>query len=56
MREDDEEDDTIRPDSRGTDYDGKRRRTITEVNGGPLAGPPLGMQPLTAGGAMPRRR
>lgn len=56
MREDDEEDDAIRPDSRGTDYDGKRRRTITEVNGGPLAGPPLGMQPLTAGGAMPRRR
>lgn len=56
MREDDDEDDSIRPDSRGTDYDSKRRRTITEVNG-PLAGPPLGMQPMAAaGGAMPRHR
>ena len=52
MREDDE---IIRPDSRGTEYDGKRRKTITEMNG-PLAGPPLGMQPMKAGGVMPRRR
>lgn len=53
MREDDDVD--VRPDSRGPEYDSKRRKTLTEVNG-PLAGPPLGMQPMKAGGVMPRRR
>ncbi|BCR89117.1 uncharacterized protein ACHE_50315S [Aspergillus chevalieri] len=48
MREDDDVDQVARPDSRGADYDNKRRKTITEMNG-PLAGPPL-MQPMKAGG------
>ena len=51
MREDDE---IIRPDSRGTEYDSKRRKTLDMS--GPLAGPPMGMQPMKAGGVMPRRR
>lgn len=54
MREDDDVDQVVRPDSRGTEYENKRRKTITEV-GGPLAGPPLAMQPMKAGGVMPRR-
>ncbi|GES66168.1 APSES transcription factor StuA [Aspergillus terreus] len=56
MREDDDVDRIVRPDSRGTEYEHKRRRTLTETPvGGPVGGVPLGLQPMKAGGAMPRR-
>ncbi|RHZ67757.1 uncharacterized protein CDV56_109634 [Aspergillus thermomutatus] len=55
-REDDDLDRMGRPDSQG-EYESKRRRTITEATvGGPVGGVPLGLQPMKAGGAMPRRR
>ncbi|KAF9886138.1 hypothetical protein FE257_011963 [Aspergillus nanangensis] len=57
MREDDDVDRVVRPDSRGTEYEHKRRRTLTETPvGGPVGGVPMGLQPMKAGGAMPRRR
>ncbi|KAL4889794.1 hypothetical protein BDV59DRAFT_103920 [Aspergillus ambiguus] len=62
MREDDEDDVVdqriVRPDSRGGEYEHKRRRTLTETPvGGPVGGGvSLGLQPMKAGGAMPRRR
>lgn len=56
---DDDDDRIPRPDSRGGDYDTKRRKTLTESTvGGPVGGvggPPLGLQPVKAGG-MSRRR
>ncbi|GCB28095.1 cell pattern formation-associated protein stuA [Aspergillus awamori] len=55
MREDDDVDRIPRPDSRGTEYDSKRRKTLSEV-GGPVGGVPLGLQPMKAGGVMGRRR
>lgn len=55
VREEDE-DRIARPDSRGVDYDSKRRRTITETSvGGPVGGAPLALQPVKAG-VMTRRR
>jgi protein SOK2 len=57
LREDDDVDQIVRPDSRGTDYDSKRRKTLTEATvGGPVGGVPLGLQPMKAGGVMSRRR
>ncbi|PLN77122.1 hypothetical protein BDW42DRAFT_8259 [Aspergillus taichungensis] len=57
MREDDDVDRIPRPDSRGTEYDGKRRKTITESPvGGPVGSIPPGLQPMKAGGVMSRRR
>ncbi|EAW06300.1 KilA-N domain-containing protein [Aspergillus clavatus NRRL 1] len=54
-REDDDLDRMGRSDSQG-EYESKRRRTITESTvGGPVGGVPLGLQPMKAGGAMPRR-
>lgn len=55
-REDDEVDRIGRPDSRGTEYDTKRRRTITEATVGAPVGVTLGLQPMKAGGGMARRR
>lgn len=56
---DDDEDRIPRPDSRGGDYDTKRRKTLTESTvGGPVGGvggPPLGLQPVKAGGMRSRR-
>lgn len=53
---DDDDDRLIRPDSRGAEYEHKRRKTITETTmGGPVGGAPLGLQPMTAG-VMARRR
>lgn len=54
MREDD---DDIRPESGGGDYEmNKRRKTITEATlGGPIGGAPL-LQPMKTGGVMSRRR
>lgn len=53
----DEDDDRIpRPDSRGTDFDAKRRKPLTDATvGGPVGGAPIGLQPVKAGG-MSRRR
>ncbi|PYH40123.1 cell pattern formation-associated protein stuA, partial [Aspergillus saccharolyticus JOP 1030-1] len=57
MREDDEVDRIARPDSRGPDYESKRRKTLSETSvGGPVGGVPLALQPMKAGGAMSRRR
>ncbi|PWY70411.1 cell pattern formation-associated protein stuA [Aspergillus heteromorphus CBS 117.55] len=57
MREDDDVDRISRPDSRGTEYDGKRRKTLSETSvGGPVGGVPLALQPMKAGGVMSRRR
>ncbi|KAL4925905.1 KilA-N domain-containing protein [Aspergillus undulatus] len=48
---DDDDDRIVRPDSRG-DYDGKRRKTLTEATvGGPVGGVPIGLQPMKAGGS-----
>jgi protein SOK2 len=53
---DDDDDRVARPDSRGGDYDPKRRRTLTDATvGGPVGGPLLGLQPVKAG-AVSRRR
>ncbi|CEJ60900.1 Putative APSES transcription factor StuA [Penicillium brasilianum] len=52
MREDD---DVVRTDS-GSEYESKRRKTITEATlGGPVGGAPL-LQPMKTGGVMARRR
>ena len=52
-----DEDEVVRPDSRDADYEGKRRKTITETPvGGPVGGPPLALQPVKAGGVTARRR
>ncbi|GMF81596.1 unnamed protein product [Aspergillus oryzae] len=57
MREDDDVDQIVRPDSRGAEYESKRRKTLTEATvGGPVGGVPLGLQPMKAGGVMARRR
>lgn len=54
---DDDEDRIARPDSRGVDYDSKRRKTITEASvGGPVGGAPLALQPVKAGVMATRRR
>lgn len=55
LRDDDELDRIGRPDSRETDYESKRRKTITEPPVGGM-GAPLALQPVKAGGIMPRRR
>ncbi|THC91236.1 hypothetical protein EYZ11_009294 [Aspergillus tanneri] len=55
LREEDDLDRIVRPDSRGGEYESKRRKTLTEV-GGPVAGVPLGLQPMKAGGVVSRRR
>ncbi|KAL4806997.1 cell pattern formation-associated protein stuA [Aspergillus unguis] len=49
MREDDD-DHISRPNSRA-EYDGKRRKTLTETVGGPVGGVPLGL-PMKAGGSL----
>lgn len=52
-----DEDEVIRSDSRDVDYEGKRRKTITETPvGGPVGGPPLALQPVKAGGVTTQRR
>lgn len=57
LRDDDDADRIARPDSRGADYESKRRKTLTEAPvGGPVGGAPLALQPVKAGGVMPRRR
>ncbi|PYH76930.1 apses transcription factor StuA, partial [Aspergillus uvarum CBS 121591] len=57
MREDDEVDRIARPDSRGPDFESKRRKTLSETSvGGPVGGVTLGLQPMKAGGVMSRRR
>ncbi|OJJ31743.1 hypothetical protein ASPWEDRAFT_53559 [Aspergillus wentii DTO 134E9] len=57
LRDDDDDDRIIRPDSRGAEYDSKRRKTITEATvGGPVGGAPMALQSMKAGGAMARRR
>ncbi|KAJ9209244.1 hypothetical protein DTO166G4_9163 [Paecilomyces variotii] len=54
---DDDDDRLIRPDSRGPEYEQKRRKTITETTiGGPVGGGPLGLQPMTAASVIGRRR
>jgi protein SOK2 len=53
-REDDDLDRMGRSDSQG-EYESKRRRT-NETVGGPVGGVMLGLQPMKAGGAIPRRR
>lgn len=54
LREDDEVDRIVRPDSRGAgDYESKRRKTLTDPVG---VGAPLALQPVKAGGMMPRHR
>ncbi|KAL4869995.1 hypothetical protein BDV12DRAFT_68347 [Aspergillus spectabilis] len=51
---DDDDDRIVRPDSRG-DYDGKRRKTLTDTSiGGPVGGVPIGLQPMKAGGVIRR--
>lgn len=53
MRDDDDE---IRPESGGGEYDIKRRKTITDATlGGPVGGAPL-LQPMKTSGVMSRRR
>ncbi|KAL1967817.1 hypothetical protein VTN77DRAFT_2506 [Rasamsonia byssochlamydoides] len=55
LREDDD-DRAARPDSRGGDYESKRRKTLTEGTiGGPVGGPLLALQPVKAV-AVARRR
>ncbi|RLL92947.1 hypothetical protein CFD26_100258 [Aspergillus turcosus] len=54
-REDDDLDRMGRPDSQG-EYESKRRRTNETTVGGPVGGVMLGLQPMKAGGAIPRRR
>ncbi|KAE8131387.1 apses transcription factor StuA [Aspergillus pseudotamarii] len=57
LREDDDVDQIVRPDSRGAEFESKRRKTLTEATvGGPVGGVPLGLQPMKAGGVMSRRR
>ncbi|KKK21118.1 cell pattern formation-associated protein, partial [Aspergillus rambellii] len=58
MRDDDDDVDRIvRPDSRGGDYESKRRKTLTEATvGGPVGGVPLALQPMKAGGGVMARR
>ncbi|KAE8144138.1 hypothetical protein BDV25DRAFT_113483 [Aspergillus avenaceus] len=57
LREDDDVDQIIRPDSRGAEYESKRRKTLTEATvGGPVGGVPLGLQPMKAGGGVISRR
>lgn len=52
----DEDDRGARPDSRGGEYDHKRRKTLTEAPvGGPVGGPLISLQPVKAG-VMTRRR
>ncbi|KAL2824650.1 hypothetical protein BDW59DRAFT_84394 [Aspergillus cavernicola] len=52
MREDDDVDRIVRPDSRG-DYETKRRKTLTDTTvGGPVGGLPIGLQPMKAGGSL----
>ncbi|PLB47057.1 apses transcription factor StuA [Aspergillus steynii IBT 23096] len=54
LREDDDVDRIVRPDSRDADYGSKRRKTLTDV-GGPV-GVHLPLQPMKAGGVMSRRQ
>lgn len=55
LRDDDDVDRIARPDSRETDYESKRRKTLTEPPVGAI-GAPLALQPVKTGGIMPRRR
>lgn len=52
LRDDDEVDRVVRPDSRGADYESKRRKTLTDPVG--PVGAPLALQPVKAGGVMGR--
>ncbi|GIC84965.1 KilA-N domain-containing protein [Aspergillus udagawae] len=54
-REDDDLDRMGRPDNQG-EYESKRRRTNETTVGGPVGGVLMGLQPMKAGGAIPRRR
>lgn len=58
LREDDEVDRFVRSDCRGTEFDHKRRKTLTEapVVGGPVGGESLALQPLKPVGLMSRHR
>ena len=57
LRDDDDLDRVTRPDGRETDYESKRRKTLTDPPvGGAVSGAPLSLQPLKAGGVMPRHR
>lgn len=57
LRDDDEMDRSVRPDSRGTEYEHKRRKTLTDATmGGPVGGAPLALQPMAATGVMSRHR
>lgn len=55
LREDDEVDRGVRPDSRGAGYESKRRKTLTDPVG-PVGAAPIALQPLKAGGVMARPR
>ncbi|TQB71648.1 hypothetical protein MPDQ_007363 [Monascus purpureus] len=57
MREDNDVDRSVRPASRGTDFEHKRRKTITDSTmGGPVGGgAPLALQPMVAGGIVSRQ-
>ncbi|OJJ50501.1 hypothetical protein ASPZODRAFT_193696 [Penicilliopsis zonata CBS 506.65] len=60
LREDDDSDRIVRPESRGPEFEHKRRKTLTEtpVVGGPVGGggAPLALQPMKTGGVLSRRR
>lgn len=53
LRDDDDSDRVVRADCRGSEFEHKRRRTLTEA---PVVGEPLSLQPMKAGGAISRRR
>ena len=58
LREDDDQDQTSRPESRSGDssYDHKRRKTLVEPGvGGSVGGGPLAHQGVKAGGVSRRR-
>lgn len=53
LRDDDDSDRVVRADCRGSEFEHKRRRTLTDA---PVVGETLSLQPMKAGGAISRRR